>query len=188
MRRRIAGAFFVFLLAMPTTAYAKVKQGDKGQEVLKVEYLLKSYGYSVKVDGTFDRRTTRAVMHWQRVNGLVVDGIVGPITMASLTPAVRVNPPRPAPSAPQPVEAIIRDVWPDHLENEAVRIAKRESNLQPEVRNACCFGLFQIYYNVHRSWLADLGITSSNQLFDARTNAEAAYALYQRNGWQPWAL
>jgi LysM repeat protein len=87
------------------------------------------------------------------------------------------------------VEAIIRYVWPDELENEAIRIATRESNLQPGVRNFCCFGLFQIYFNVHKSWLARMGITSAEQLYDPLINAQAGYALYLRAGsWGPWKL
>ncbi len=87
------------------------------------------------------------------------------------------------------VEAIIRAVWPDPLEDEAVRIATRESNLQPGVRNYCCFGLFQIYYSVHKGWLAQIGITSAEQLYDPLVNAHAAYTLYQRaGGWGPWKL
>jgi LysM repeat protein len=84
------------------------------------------------------------------------------------------------------VAQIIRDVWPDDLEDEAIRIATRESNLIPTVKNYCCYGLFQIYYNVHRTWLATLGITSAAQLFDPRVNATAALALYNRSGWAPW--
>jgi len=46
-----------------------------------------------------------------------------------------------------------------------------------------------MHWEAHRSWLDDMGVTSRDQLFDARTNIEAAYALYQRNGgWGPWAL
>jgi hypothetical protein len=87
------------------------------------------------------------------------------------------------------VEQIIRDVWPDDLEDEAIRIARRESNLQPTAHNACCYGLFQIYFTVHRGWLAPLGITSAEQLFDPRNAATAGYALYQRSGgWAPWAV
>ncbi len=85
-------------------------------------------------------------------------------------------------------EAIIRSVWPDSLEDRAVLIARRESNLQPDVRNYCCFGLFQIYFDVHKSWLADLGVTSAEQLYDPLVNARAAYTLYQRSGgWGPWS-
>jgi LysM repeat protein len=85
------------------------------------------------------------------------------------------------------VAQIIRDVWPDDLEDEAIRIATRESNLIPTVRNSCCYGLFQIYYTAHSTWLASIGITSAAQLYDPRVNATAALALYNNNGWTPWA-
>ena len=85
------------------------------------------------------------------------------------------------------VEAIIRSVWPDDLENEAIRIAIRESNLIPTAHNSCCHGLFQIYFSVHRSWLGGLGITTVTQLYDPLLNAKAALVLYQRaGGWGPW--
>ena len=64
------------------------------------------------------------------------------------------------------VEAIIREIWPDDLENEAVRIATRENHLQPTAQNFCCYGLFQIYWNVHKRWLAAIGVTSAEQLLD----------------------
>lgn len=87
------------------------------------------------------------------------------------------------------VEAIIRQVWPDDLEDEAVRIATRESNLNPGVRNFCCFGLFQIYFNVHKTWLAQMGVTSADQLYNPLTNAYVAYAMYLKaGGWGPWKL
>ena len=87
------------------------------------------------------------------------------------------------------VEAIIRQVWPDDLEDEAVRIATRESNLVPGVRNYCCFGLFQLYYNVHKVWLAQMGVTSAEQLYDPLINAYVAYGMYLKaGGWGPWKL
>ena len=100
--------------------------------------------------------------------------------------------PTPAPTPPIPVdragaEAIIREVWPDELEERALTIARRESSLRPEVYNGtCCYGLFQIHFQANRTFLATLGITSADQLRDARTNATAAYAMYQRSGWAPW--
>ena len=89
------------------------------------------------------------------------------------------------------VIAIIREVWPDDLEETAIFVARRESNLVPSVvggRGNCCLGLFQIYWSVHKSWLAGAGITEPSQLLDPRTNAEAAMKLYRRNGssWRPW--
>jgi hypothetical protein len=85
------------------------------------------------------------------------------------------------------VEAIIRQVWPDDLEDKAIEIAIRESKLKPTARNWCCSGLFQIYYGVHSKWLKDIGVTSADQLLDPNVNTAAAYALYQRAGsWKPW--
>lgn len=87
------------------------------------------------------------------------------------------------------IKQIIRQVWPDDQEDKAIAISWRESNWNPTVRNFCCFGLFQIYWNVHKGWLSSMGITSSDMLFDPRINATAALALYQRaGGWAPWSL
>ena len=84
-------------------------------------------------------------------------------------------------------QAVIREVWPDDLEEQALRVAQRESNFVVTARNYCCYGLFQIYWSVHRGWLDELGITSSEQLYDARLNATAALHLYMRSGgWGPW--
>jgi len=89
------------------------------------------------------------------------------------------------------VIAVIREVWPDDLEETALFVAKRESNYVHTVvggKNDCCIGLFQMYWSVHQSWLTKSGITEPSQLLDAPTNAEAALALYRRNGnsWRPW--
>ncbi|MDA3017662.1 MAG: transglycosylase SLT domain-containing protein [Actinomycetota bacterium] len=89
------------------------------------------------------------------------------------------------------VVAIIREIWPDEHEENALFVANRESNFKPNVvggTNDCCIGLFQIYYSVHRSWLANVGVTKPAQLLDPRVNAQAALALFKRNGnsWKPW--
>jgi hypothetical protein len=84
------------------------------------------------------------------------------------------------------VEAIIRSVFPAEEADEAVRIARRESNLVPTVRNWCCYGLFQIYFKMNQKTLAPIGITSAEQLYDPVLNAQAAYAIFQRSGWAPW--
>lgn len=111
-----------------------------------------------------------------------------PTTTAPTTtePPTTTNPNTDA--TPDEVKQIIRDVWPDDLEERALEIAFRESRYVPTAQNFCCYGIFQIYWNVHKSWLADIGITSDQQLFDPETNARAAYALYQRaGGWGPWS-
>ena len=91
---------------------------------------------------------------------------------------------------PKEVIQIIREVWPDELEERAIAIARRESKLNPVVigiPNKCCYGLFQIYFRWHKQWLPKLGVVRANQLLDPRTNAEAALEIYRRNnGWGPW--
>ena len=89
------------------------------------------------------------------------------------------------------IVAIIREVWPDEHEENALFVAQRESKLNPNVvggSNDCCVGLFQIFYSVHRSWLTNIGVTEPSQLLDPRVNAEAALAMFKRNGnsWKPW--
>ncbi|MFM9084708.1 MAG: LysM peptidoglycan-binding domain-containing protein [Actinomycetota bacterium] len=84
-------------------------------------------------------------------------------------------------------EKVIREIFPDHLENRAVAIAKRESKLNAASWNWCCIGLFQINWWSHRSWLKAEGITEPEQLLNARTNAEVAWMVYKRaGGWGPW--
>jgi LysM repeat protein len=115
-----------------------------------------------------------------------------PTTTAAPTttaPTATFRPPSGPVSASQ-AEAIIREVWPDHLEDRAIEIAYRESRLIPTAYNGwCCYGLFQIYWNVHKGWLSGIGITSSQQLLDARINASVALEIYTRaGGWGPWSV
>ena len=85
------------------------------------------------------------------------------------------------------VEQIIRDVWPDDLENQALVIAKRESNLRPAAHNSCCVGLFQIHWTANQRFLNSIAIMSVTMLYDPIINATAAYRMYMRNGWAPWS-
>jgi hypothetical protein len=85
------------------------------------------------------------------------------------------------------VEQVIRDVWPDDLEDHAIAIARRESNLIPTAHNWCCYGLFAIYFQVGKRFLNSIGVTSAAQLSDPVTNARAAYAMYRASGWKPWS-
>ena len=108
-----------------------------------------------------------------------------PVAVAATTTTTAAPPPRSY--TRDEVAQIIRDVWPDALEDEALRIATRESNLIATARNSCCYGLFQINYSANRSSLNGWGISSAAALFDPRVNAYAAYAMYLRaGGWGPW--
>ena len=122
--------------------------------------------------------------------GATTPTTAAPTTAAPSTaaPTTTAATPPPSPVGAEEVEQIIRDVWPDELEDRALVIAYRESRYSPTAKNYCCYGLFQIYWEVHDSWLGGIGVTSAQQLYDPATNARAAYALYQRSGgWGPWS-
>ena len=53
-----------------------LRLGSKGQEVKELQQLL-----NIDSDGIFGRGTENAVKKFQHENGLVVDGIVGPVTL-----------------------------------------------------------------------------------------------------------
>ena len=174
----------------PTTAGAyTVRPGDS------LYGIARRHSVTIGALLTANRLTLTSVIHpGQR---LTIPGAATPTTSPQTPPTTAaprpvVVPPRttgPTTASAAVVERIIRDVWPDALENAALAIAWRESGYQPRAQSQCCSGLFQIYYDVHKGWLADLGIDSRNDLYDPRTNAEAALALYQRaGGWGPWAL
>lgn len=62
-----------------------LKMGSKGNDVREVQELLRDLGYySGKIDGYFGRITRRATIRFQKDQGLIVDGIVGKITLKAL--------------------------------------------------------------------------------------------------------
>ena len=68
------------------TAYAAViQQGNTGSTVKTMQRKLKNWGYyKGSIDGIFGSKTKEAVKYFQRKNGLAVDGVVGPKTLAAL--------------------------------------------------------------------------------------------------------
>ena len=64
-----------------------LRKGSKGDSVKECQTLLEKAGYSVGpcgIDGDFGRVTLAAVKAFQKDHGLVVDGIVGPVTRKEL--------------------------------------------------------------------------------------------------------
>lgn len=61
--------------------------GDRGRQVSVLQESLAAAGFPSSTNGIFDEKTQKAVMRFQQAKGLVVDGIVGPQTLAAL-PAV----------------------------------------------------------------------------------------------------
>lgn len=61
------------------------KYGSRGDEVRQIQSKLKRWGYySGNVDGIYGSQTVAAVKWFQSKNGLTVDGIAGPKTLAAM--------------------------------------------------------------------------------------------------------
>ena len=68
-----------------STGYTTLADGDKGDQVKKLQQRLKDLGYYTgSVDGSFGEGTQAAVMAFQLRNGLTVDGKAGPATQRVL--------------------------------------------------------------------------------------------------------
>lgn len=81
--------------------------GAKGDEVTRLQQRLKDLGYlSSKVDGQFGGGTKRAVISFQRRNGLKTDGVAGETTLAKLYAEDAVA----APENREPVDVLAGDV------------------------------------------------------------------------------
>lgn len=61
-----------------------LKKGCKGEDVKWLQANLNLKGYFLEMDGVFGEKTLRAVMDFQKKNGLVVDGLVGKNTIKAL--------------------------------------------------------------------------------------------------------
>lgn len=61
-----------------------LKKDCKGEDVKWLQVNLNLKGYFLEMDGVFGEKTLRAVMDFQKKNGLVVDGLVGKATIAAL--------------------------------------------------------------------------------------------------------
>lgn len=58
--------------------------GDQGTEIAEIQGRLSYFGYDVVADGDFGPATADAVKNFQAINGLEVDGKVGPNTYVAL--------------------------------------------------------------------------------------------------------
>jgi peptidoglycan hydrolase-like protein with peptidoglycan-binding domain len=97
LMRRLVTVLAVMLAAVvvtPAQAYANAffptqASGNRGADVLAIQYLLRHNGQSgTPATGVFDSATTTAVRGFQTAKGLGVDGIVGPQTWGALAPQI----------------------------------------------------------------------------------------------------
>lgn len=62
-----------------------LKKGSRGEEVRSWQIFLNMHGYDCgAADGIFGSKTEKAVKKWQKDHGLKADGIIGPLTWATI--------------------------------------------------------------------------------------------------------
>jgi peptidoglycan hydrolase-like protein with peptidoglycan-binding domain len=204
-----AAAAVPYAVAHAPSRWEPIGAGTSGERVRQVQYVLRSLGHRIAVDGVFGRRTQAAVRAFQASKGLRVDGIVGPATAtalgltqptASATAPASTPAPAPAPvPAPAPgsyvhpnakVErwhgAALAAGWPESEWQRLSCIIQRESGGDPAARNptSSASGLLQIMWSAHSRWIGG----SQSQLFDASTNLRLGRQIFLRaSGWGPWS-
>jgi len=109
----------------PDLSYTNVKQGDRGDKVLKLQRRLIELGYLPEGadDGAFGGQTRKAVVAFQSANGLTADGVAGDATqtylyqydqvISAFTPAPTQEPtptPTSAPVTEAPTEVPVTEV------------------------------------------------------------------------------
>ncbi len=166
-------ALLALLVALPVVAVAVAPDAARTRLVVAEAPTVRTPDRAEPVPGPVAEATAPA-------SRLPVVVAHPPVAVAAPAPTTTTRPPA------DDIEAIIRHVWPDDLEERALRLAWKESSWRPDVRNFCCYGLFQIYFRVHREWLRGFGVEQAEDLYDPYLNTEIAYALYQRDGWGPW--
>jgi len=104
---------------------AVLRTGSQGQEVRDLQRALTAAGYKVGIDGTYGPETKKAVMAYQKANGLSVDGEVGKDTKGNLqVPFLRVG------DSGDRVKALQRDL---KRSGEAVKV---DGQFGPETKKA----------------------------------------------------
>jgi peptidoglycan hydrolase-like protein with peptidoglycan-binding domain len=180
--------------AATTLCDVTLRYGSTGDCVRRLQLRLNELGLNcgnqLAVDGQFGRLTRMRVYAFQGRNQIGVDGIVGPITRGKLA----------APSeglsanCASTVATRIRAIWPDSVQEKAIRVANCESGLGeiavggPNTNGTLDFGVFQ--FNNGGTLQTYLPGATTAAKIDAAlhmdANIRAALQLYLDRGWQPW--
>ena len=93
MKKKFFAVLMIIMIVVSGLAFSKgeivyaanIVKGDTTANIKAVQTRLLNWGYySGKVDGIWGKKTLAAVKLFQKRNGLVVDGIVGPATEAAM--------------------------------------------------------------------------------------------------------
>ena len=82
---KIIISFILILCLSSVTVYSLSKFGSQSEEVRLIQSKLKNWGYyKGEIDGIFGSETKKAVIAFQKKNGLTADGIAGKNTLAAM--------------------------------------------------------------------------------------------------------
>lgn len=82
---KIIISFILVLCLSSVTVFSLSKFGSQSEEVKQIQKKLKNWGYyEGQIDGIFGSETKRAVIAFQKKNGLTADGIAGKNTLAAM--------------------------------------------------------------------------------------------------------
>jgi hypothetical protein len=173
-----------------------VQLGSFGPDVFAVQLRLHQFGYTVVLDSVYGPQTYRAVTHFQRANGLVADGVVGPATQRAMGivlgwhPVVSVSRTVTSPAVVANVErwhqAALQAGWSESQWPKLACVINRESRGNPLSRTGHYFGLLQIN-NGALGYIQQAGGSSVWDLFDGPMNLRVGYRMYLARGWSPWS-
>lgn len=75
----------ITMVQLAPSVKAAYRRGSSGSMVTQIQQKLRDWGYyNGSVDGVFGSRTEKAVIAFQRRNGLTADGVVGSSTLSAL--------------------------------------------------------------------------------------------------------
>ena len=82
---KIIMTFILVLCLSSLTVFSLSKFGSRSEEVKQIQQKLKNWGYyNGQIDGIFGSETKKAVIAFQKKNGLTADGIAGKNTVAAM--------------------------------------------------------------------------------------------------------
>lgn len=187
-----------------TPARIWLTEGSSGAQVREAQEILAHHQWTIAVDGAFGPQTQVVVTNFQKVSGLLPDGIIGPVTWEALQsvappPASRLD------NATQVTPTVIPAPVPGDCESYRPRIesrgiipfdwfkatAWRESRcgLAVHARDSDDHSHGELQVNIlsrnMREWLAEYGYDHS-VLHTTEGGLQAAEAMYEKCGQVPW--
>lgn len=128
-----------------------LKLGDSGPAVEKLQKQLTNSGWPTWIDGEFGSHTQKTVMLYQKANGLIVDGIVGPQTRRSLR---NINGPISVSTTPVRIPSTQKGLWGLPFAPPGLDACQEMEYYMNQFELPARFGS----YSRHQHWVASDGL------------------------------